>query len=113
MGHRCCISELVEYFEGRDCYTAVSNPSDFIDFACRGDFVALDTNGDGDRNHSAMILAHDISTGILWTLDGNTSGTSDWTYSGYEARRGGSEVFIRDRDPDEVTGWGYVKSSLL
>jgi hypothetical protein len=37
----------------------------------RADWIPVDTDGDGDANHSTMFLAYDPSIGKVWTLEGN------------------------------------------
>jgi hypothetical protein len=37
----------------------------------RADWIPVDTDGDGEANHSTMFLAYDPSTLKVWTLEGN------------------------------------------
>ncbi|MBL8298445.1 MAG: putative metal-binding motif-containing protein [Rhodanobacteraceae bacterium] len=37
----------------------------------RGDYVAMDTNSDGEINHSGMLLAWDADRHKAWTVEGN------------------------------------------
>lgn len=81
----------------------------------RGDFLALDTNGDGEINHTAMFLAVDGATGLLWTLEGNTAGISESPAltSGYEQRLGCNEVFVQARPASWVVGYGCLTEPML
>jgi hypothetical protein len=73
-----------------------------------GDYLSLDTDQDGDPNHSAMLLAYDTLTGNVWTLEGNS----------------GNEVKIKPRvadwalplpagkDAPVFNRLGHIKSSM-
>jgi len=49
-------------------------PAREVRAASAGDFLAMDTDEDGDKNHSGMFLAYDSDSDIVWTLEGNTKG---------------------------------------
>jgi hypothetical protein len=102
----------IAFFEQQSAYTIVNSPADFIGFAQPGDYLAMDTNSDGKKNHTVMFLAHDQSTGLIWTIEGNNSGKSDIGGS-YESRRGGNEVVVHSTDPNQVKGWGRILNSML
>ena len=104
-------NDLIDYFDGYGRYTSVSTASDFVDGANRGDYLAID-RGNGSINHSCLFLAYDQATGNCWTLDGNGTGSADCN-TGYETRRGGDEVWIRETPPDDVAGWGKIVPAML
>ncbi len=66
--------------------------------AARGDYLALDTDGDNAKNHSAMVLAWDASIGKFWTVEGNS---------------GGNEVQVGTVDPATVKAFGHITSSMI
>lgn len=82
-------------FFGSD-YHAGHSASD-LDAARPGDWLGMDTNDDGKKNHSGVFLAH-RKDGKVVSVDGNT---------------GGHRVRIKTRDPDAVVGRGTVTSRLL
>lgn len=71
--------------------------SDVTAWADRGDYLALDTNSDGKKNHSAMVLAWDWSTWTFWTVEGNS----------------GNEVQVNQRALGEIKGFGHITYSML
>ncbi len=75
-----------------------------------GDYLAEDTDLDGDTNHSAMFLAWDRAQSKIITLDGNASGRIDWSS---RTRLGGNEVSLRTQELDVVDGWGWIDSDML
>lgn len=109
MGHRSNITSVLNFF---NFYAGnVSNPSSSrLQKAQRGDYLALDTSGNGSKNHSAMYLAYDKATGEMWTLEGNTSGVNQ---VGYESRRAGNETVVKTRDTSIVHNLGVLKSSMF
>lgn len=68
-------NDLISFFRDR---SALFNP-DNIPTASPGDYLPLDTDQDGDINHSAMFLAYDDSKAEpqVWTLEGNSANTVD------------------------------------
>ena len=61
------VSSVLSFFSGY--LSRVYSPShNRPEKAKRGDYLALDTNGDGSPNHSAMFLAFDHARGKMWTL---------------------------------------------
>ena len=114
MGHRESVSRVTDYFDGYSAFTDVDagNRASVLATLKHGDYLAEDTNLDGDVNHSAMFLAYDSATDQLITVDGNTVGNSGQG-DGFASRRGGNEAFIRERDPDVLVGWGSIKRSML
>jgi hypothetical protein len=97
----------------------VSDCVDLMPYASRGDYLGLDTTGDGDHNHSNIFLAYDANQDILWTLDGNADGYMD---DNLTPRKGGSEIVIRQSRLTTRTGlqkraWiqelGLITRSLL
>jgi hypothetical protein len=73
LGGRDTVSEIVSYFSAHGAY--YTSPSAIRNWGDRGDYVAIDTNDDGKKNHSGMFLAYDAGRGTVWTLEGNTSNT--------------------------------------
>jgi len=63
----------------------------------RGDYLALDTNSDGQKNHSAMLLAWDLYLNKAWTVEGNS----------------GNEVKVNHRVSSEIKGFGHITESML
>jgi hypothetical protein len=51
-----------QYHPGSAAVTSVAD---------RADYIPVDTDGDGEANHSTMFLAYDLTTGKAWTLEGN------------------------------------------
>jgi hypothetical protein len=64
----------------------------------RADWIPVDTDGDGDANHSTMLLAYDASIGKVWTLEGND----------------GNYVHVKTRSFDEsLQGVGHLTTNAL
>ena len=59
----------------------------------RGDYLAMDTDGDGEANHSGMLLAWDNDRNLAWTVEGNS----------------GNEVRVNQRQLDEIMHLGRLK----
>jgi hypothetical protein len=114
IGHKSSVSTVKTYFNGHSALYDV-NATNFhlymLNFT-RGDYLALDTNGSGDPNHSAMVLDYDADQDVVWTLEGNTSGFTDIGDS-YDNRRAGNETMVRTRSRAEVDFWGAIRSSML
>ncbi len=116
IGSKAGVSGIRDWFEafddGADHDLDIDNSNRALVrwFAQPGDYLAEDTDLDGDINHSAMFLAWDAGTGEIITLDGNTSGRSDLD-SG--TGRGGDEASLRRRDPAVILGWGWLAKGML
>ena len=109
MGHRSNVSAVLSFFSGY--LSRVLSPShNRLEKAERGDYLALDTNGDGSANHSGMFLAYDDARGKMWTLEGNTSGVN---HVGYASRRAGNETVVKTRPTTEVHDLGVLKSMMF
>jgi hypothetical protein len=62
------VEKLMDFFGDRgELRTAREVPA-----ASPGDYLAMDSDEDGDLNHSGMFLAFDRAQGIVWTLEGNS-----------------------------------------
>jgi hypothetical protein len=104
-GGKASVSQLVDYFRRYDSYAGASK---IAAKALRGDYLPLDTDQDGKKNHSAMFLAlesrpdgDDADTArdlFVWTLEGNS----------------GNTVSVRFRPLDKVfTGLGRIVADQL
>jgi hypothetical protein len=72
--------------------------TELAEVAERADYVAIDEDGDGDADHSTMFLAYDLTTGKVWTLEGNK----------------GNYVRVKERVPDlEIRGLGHLTDVAL
>jgi hypothetical protein len=114
MGHRANVSRVTDYFDDYSAFTDVDagNRASVLGSLKHGDYLAEDTNLDGDVNHSAMFLGYDVAADQLITLDGNTVGNSGLG-DGFASRRGGNEAFVRERKPEVLVGWGSIKRTML
>ncbi|MCB1744076.1 MAG: putative metal-binding motif-containing protein [Gammaproteobacteria bacterium] len=112
IGHRSNVSKLRSYFQGFDAFIVVDDPLDFVATAEPGDYLAMDTNDDGQKNHSAMFMAVDAATDRVWSVDGNVSGSSDIGGS-YASRRAGNEAFVLSRELEVVRGLGLIEFGML
>lgn len=67
--------DLREFFSGHHALYGASG----IPTALPGDYLSLDSDNDGDINHSAMFLAYDGSgsSAGVWTLEGNRRNAVD------------------------------------
>ena len=108
VGHRSNVTKVIDYFQEYGAYASVSDPNEYMNSAERGDYVAMDTNIDGTKNHSALFLAYDVATKEIWTADGNSSGGIP-----YGGRYAGNEAILRRRSPDVVRGWGQIVYDML
>ena len=87
--------EMVDHFKMFDSYYP---PSEIQSRAAPGDYLPIDSDKDGKKNHSGMFLAYDNTTGEVWTLEGNI----------------GNKVVIMSRALDtEIKGLGYLTQSQL
>jgi hypothetical protein len=108
VGHCASIRPVADYFDGFAAYTRVTDPDAVKSSLMRGDYLALDTNLDGDRNHSVMVLAYDSHLDEVWTLEGNISGSTQGS-----SRMAGNETWIRTRSLETLHGWGKIVSAML
>jgi hypothetical protein len=94
---RSSVDEVVAYFSS---YGSYYTGAEIDAKAARGDYVAMDTNADGKKNHSGMVLARYAYGGkqYLWAVEGN------------KANR--VAVVKREIGP-EVKGLGHIVSYLL
>ncbi|MEO7134902.1 MAG: putative metal-binding motif-containing protein [Vicinamibacterales bacterium] len=65
MGQRSTTASIGSFYQLYDAWWPGS-----ADGGAPGDYLGLDTDGDGKKNHSAMILSH-APGGTDWTLEGN------------------------------------------
>ena len=96
---RTYVSRLVDYFQD---YKSTYDRSHIKDRAKCGDYIAISTKGDDKKDHSAMFLAYDEATKMIWTLEGN------W----------GNEVVIEDRytqgdEAKDIAKLGGIVSSMV
>jgi hypothetical protein len=113
LGSKSSISAISNYF-GSELFASVIVPADYLEAARPGDYLALETTDDGNLNHSNMFLAYDRTTGVVFTLDGNASGDDSGAATGsVRSRIGGSEVWVRESDPDDVGGWGRLDAGRI
>lgn len=84
-----------KYFTDRNSFSRVYTLSD-LDDASRGDWLTFDFNDNGKTDHSAMLLGI-RSDGTIMTIEGNTS----------------NRVRVRERDVNDVYGYGHLKSSMV
>lgn len=115
MTHEVGTLGIRDYFQqpAFAAWCEVGSNTTWLDELRRGDFLALDTGGDGDINHTAMFLGYDAGSDLIWTLEGNTSGVTDGASGGWEDRLGANEVFVKQRTPDLVVGYGRIVASML
>jgi hypothetical protein len=86
---------LIDFFEEAGSYYP---GSEIATRAAPGDYLPIDTNEDGEINHSAMFLAYDTSQASpqVWTLEGNYS----------------NNVQVASRNFDHETRWHLVNTGL-
>ncbi|MBI2522393.1 MAG: putative metal-binding motif-containing protein [Bdellovibrio sp.] len=71
--------------------------TDILNKWARADWLALDTNDDGKKNHTGMVLAWDSRENRFWTIEGNT----------------GNRVGIKKREMEIISGLGHITSSKV
>lgn len=106
--HCASIRPVADYFDSFGAFSRVTDPDAIKSSLLRGDYLALDTNLDGDRNHSVMVLAYDSHRDEVWTLEGNASGATQG-----ESRMAGNETWIRTRSLATLHGWGQIVAAML
>jgi hypothetical protein len=92
------VAGQIEWFRGHGKWYAGADA--VAELGKRGDYVAVDKDGDGDTtaDHSTMFLAYDVTTGKIWTLEGN------W----------GNYVLVMERAVDaQLKGVGRLPSAAL
>jgi hypothetical protein len=93
--NKSSVNQLKDYFRQGDHYHRIHSMGD-MDVARRADWIAMDTDLDGKKNHTAMFLAR-RSDGKIVTLEGNT----------------GNRVKVRYRDLDQIYGVGHITSGKV
>ncbi len=86
-------SEMIDYFRDAHSYLPAA---DLATRALVADYVVMDTDGDGKKNHSGMFLAYESAENRAWTLEGNA----------------GNGVRVKTRKP-EIRGIGHLTLALL
>ena len=87
--------DMIDSFKDDHAYYS---PSEIPERAAPGDYLPIDSNDDGKKNHSGMFLAYDTSTNLVWTLEGNV----------------GNKVDVKKRALDtEIKGLGHLLRSQL
>jgi hypothetical protein len=87
--------DMVDSFKDDHAYYS---PSEIPARAAPGDYLPMDSNDDGKKNHSGMFLAYDTSTKLAWTLEGNI----------------GNKVVVKKRALEtEIKGLGHLLRSEL
>lgn len=84
--------DMIDYFRDAHAYLAAR---DLSTQARPGDYLVMDSDGDGKKNHSGMFLAYEAARDRAWTLEGNS----------------GNGVRVRTRR-SEITGIGHLASLL-
>ena len=113
---KATVSELVDVFDDAGgYYPAAEIPTR----AAPGDYLPLDTDKDGDANHSAMFLAYDASQSpaAVWTLEGNSGNkvkvhSRDFDYVAFKVVNLGIATVLMPNRP-VFTGLGYILQSQL
>jgi hypothetical protein len=83
--------------DGFNLFSGLLNPVFAPGVASSGDYLGLDTDGDGVVNHSAMVLDWDKSIGQFWTIEGNLN----------------NAVVIRMRTESQVKVFGIITKSMF
>lgn len=87
--------DMIDSFKHHHAYYS---PSEIPTRAAPGDYLPMDSNDDGKKNHSGMFLAYDTSSNLVWTLEGNI----------------GNKVVVKNRALDtEIKGLGHLLRSQL
>jgi hypothetical protein len=63
----------------------------------RGDWLAIDADGDGEQEHTAMVLDFDAWRNVVWTLEGNA----------------GNRIVVQERPASQIHGWGHLDHTML
>jgi hypothetical protein len=84
--------QMIDYFRNAHSYI---DPPRLTD-ALPADYLVMDSDGDGKKNHSGMFLAYEAAKGRAWTLEGNS----------------GNAVRVRTRKA-EIRGIGHLTGDLL
>jgi len=105
---RSIVEDVKAFFNNRDA--GVEDPSNrtIKEDIRRGDYLAMDSTGDGEVNHSAMFLAYDRHQNEVYTLDGNISGSNM-----DKSRKAGNEVFSTSRPLSRVYYWGQLTKDMV
>ncbi len=69
MAGRDSWDEMIEYFRNARSFLPETQ---LATAAVPGDYLVMDTDGDGKKNHSGMFLAYEASHDRAWTLEGNS-----------------------------------------
>ena len=86
--------DLIDFFRDNNAFYSTGEiPSQ----AAPGDYLPIDSNKDGDVNHSGMFLAYDSTKNLVWSLEGNS----------------GDKVGVNTREMEEIRGLGYLTRSEL
>jgi hypothetical protein len=85
--------EVIDYFRDAHSYLPAS---DLDSRAVPADYLVMDSDGDGKKNHSGMFLAYESGQDRTWTLEGNS----------------GHGVRVRTRN-SEIRGIGHLTPALL
>jgi hypothetical protein len=60
--------EMIDYFRAAGSFLPAA---DLARRAVPADYLVMDSDGDGKKNHSGMFLAYESAQGRAWTLEGN------------------------------------------
>jgi hypothetical protein len=93
IGKKSNTSALKRYF-GKNFYQDYGL---IVEKAERADWLAMDTNDNGKKNHTGMFLAYDQAQDKFWTIEGNS----------------GKRVAINKRNSKYIYGLGHIKKSQL
>lgn len=91
------VSKMADYFRG---YSAYYGNGELAEKGRRGDYLALDTDDDGKKNHSGMFLAYEAASdgNFVWTIEGNV----------------GNRVAVSRRKFDAgFVGLGHIEYSMM
>jgi hypothetical protein len=113
---RRSVQRLIDHFES---YASFYPATEIPTRAAPGDYLPLDSDKDGDLNHSAMFLAYDASQTpiVIWTLEGNHGNKvsvvqRDFDYSMFKiVNTGVASIWVRNNPV--FRGVGYIVSSML
>jgi hypothetical protein len=88
------VDDLISYFQYYGMWV-----TDVTQKAWPGEYAAMDTDMDGRKNHSAVVVKYDAGKDYYWTVEGNY---------GNNVR-----VATRSLDPSLIMGTGWIKASML